>query len=343
MRVVGGPHQIGDADQFARDDSDPVILEGGVDLAAEIVAWRVRDGPVALQETVTVVGVVGALQQMRYPSDVVLDRYDLEFGKALQDPAQDQVHERLFDTMMHRYVVLHDADFFGVRGGRAAPFRHHVQADRHAGLLSHRPKAVVNRIVVGRFGRRLTPNHRALKPFGGDPGELLGPHHGVVKRDGRDSGQAVRIVGAVLGQPVVVGAEARLAQLAVFELEQPHPETGVDYFGGHAVALLVLDSFHRVPSPRPHVSVTLTHLVLEFPGVHAGYREGRDRQPLHPLGHEVIPRVAVEFFHHVRRPVRKTVLDARRPDVWWFDNVGVCRYYSLLRHDRFPWVKLLRF
>ena len=49
-------------------------------------------------------------------------------------------------------------------------------------------------------------------------------------------------------------------QVAVFVVAQHHAERGIDDFGGHAIALLVVEAGHRVPAAAVEVGEAVTRL-----------------------------------------------------------------------------------
>ena len=75
MRKVRRPHQVLHPDKVARDHTDPIILKSGRDLAAKIVARRIRNR-LLLEVAIFLVGMIKALEKMRKPPDVVLYRDD---------------------------------------------------------------------------------------------------------------------------------------------------------------------------------------------------------------------------------------------------------------------------
>src|SRR5208282_4101439 len=182
--------------------------------------------------------MVEALEKMRYPSDVVFDRYELEIGEAFEHAGENNFGERSLDRMMQRGVAFHHA----LKIAAAATLSQDMQAERSAEIVRHRPEWIVRRVAVRTLGRRRAPDHRAAQAFFRGPTELLDSFERIVERNHRDSRQAPRAVRAVIGQPIVVRPKARRAQFAVLHLKQPHPKARIEHLARDAVALLVFDS-----------------------------------------------------------------------------------------------------
>src|SRR5262249_7730283 len=82
-------------------------------------------------------------------------------------------------------------------------------------------------------------------------------------------------------EPVIVKAKAGMLQFGITESEERHPERCIEHFSFHAINVLVLDSFGRVPSARACRLIAPFHVLLEFLAAAASaeatrYRERRD-------------------------------------------------------------------
>src|SRR5580692_534085 len=108
MREVRSPHQVLDADKMARHDADAIVLKSGSDLASKIIARLIRDR-LSFEVAIFLKRMVEALEKVRNPTDVVLDRHEPEFGEPFQHAGEDNFSERPFDRMMQRGVAFHHA------------------------------------------------------------------------------------------------------------------------------------------------------------------------------------------------------------------------------------------
>ena len=96
------------------------------------------------------------------------------------------------------------------------------------------------------IGSGLRPDHRAAHALFGDPRKLGHRRRNIFQRDEPQRNQALGVVAAILGGPVVERAEAGGAQLGVIQPEQRHPHRRVDDLGLNAVAVQVLEPVGRV-------------------------------------------------------------------------------------------------
>ena len=83
MREVRTPHQVFDADEMPRHHPDAIVLKRCSDLSSKIVAGRIRDR-LLFEIAIFLKRVVEALEKMRYPSDVIFDRHELEIGETFE-------------------------------------------------------------------------------------------------------------------------------------------------------------------------------------------------------------------------------------------------------------------
>src|SRR5439155_7435268 len=79
-------------------------------------------------------------------------------------------------------------------------------------------------------------------------------------RDQRDAHEPLRVVAAVLGEPVVVDVKARPLQLRVLQPEQPERQRRVEHLAVHTVGILVLHPRRGVPATGERVAVTFARL-----------------------------------------------------------------------------------
>src|SRR5271155_5422828 len=180
--------------------------------------------------------------------------------------------------MMERRVAFHHA----LKIAAAAPFGQDMQADRRLEVVCHGPKWIVRRVAVGTFGRRRTPNHRAAETLVRRPREFLDAFERIVERNHRDSRQPPRAMRTIVGEPIVVRAKARRAQVTVFHLKQTHPEARIQHLARDTVALLILDSQLGVPPAWPDAGVTTRHLFGKVFWIDAGDGEACDREGAKP-------------------------------------------------------------
>src|SRR5213593_2513924 len=83
VRIVGGPHELVDADEVAVGDPDVVVDVGAIHLALEVLAGlpgELEAGRVAT----ALEGAVHPLQVVRQPAAVVLRRDDLQIWEAVE-------------------------------------------------------------------------------------------------------------------------------------------------------------------------------------------------------------------------------------------------------------------
>src|SRR3984893_9696347 len=90
MREIVGPHQAAEVAHVLHLEGHPVVLEGQVDIFAEILTGQLRDRPRGEPVAMAVVVVVHLADVVRRPPGVRLDTHHLEPGMALEDAAQDE-------------------------------------------------------------------------------------------------------------------------------------------------------------------------------------------------------------------------------------------------------------
>src|SRR6266481_5333862 len=138
------------------------------------------------------------------------------------------------------------------------------------------------------LGRRGTPNHRAAESLLRGAGQLRNSVERIVERDHRDSRQPARTMRAIVGQPIVVGAETRCAQLAVLYLKETHREARVQDLAADAVAILILDARDWIPRARPDPGIAARHPLREIFRIDARDCEACDRERAESFGDEEI-------------------------------------------------------
>src|SRR5579875_63533 len=114
-------------------------------------------------------------------------------------------------------------------------------------------------------GRRCAPDHRAPKSKSGHALQLARAVRDVFKRNQSDADQAVGIVFAKVGQPVVIDFETGGLQLSVVDTEQRHPQCGVKHLGHDTVDLLVLKALRRIPMALGIVTLGLLDEIDQLP------------------------------------------------------------------------------
>src|ERR1700734_2736280 len=124
MRKVRSPHQVLDAYKMARYYSDAIVLKRRCDLASKIIARWIRER-FSFEVSIFLKRMVEALEKVRNPADVVLDRHEPEFRKPFQHTGEDNFGERPLDRTMQHCVAFHQAEQIAA----AAPLSEDVQAD----------------------------------------------------------------------------------------------------------------------------------------------------------------------------------------------------------------------
>src|SRR5713226_5904870 len=125
---------------------------------------------------------------------------------------------------------------------------------------------------------------------------------------------------AEFGHPIVVGREARLLEPWVVQAEQRHTECGVEDLGFDSVDVLVLNSFHRVPTARPATFVAfLPGLgeILRLIPCGKATSDGKGPNALDGEEGALLPLVALD---HTRSSVLIFVVQALLPQIGWLHH-----------------------
>ncbi len=129
----------------------------------------------------------------------------------------------------------------------------------------------------------------------------------------------------MLGEPVVEGTEARVAELVVLEPEEPQTDRGVEDLGFDPFAVELRRPGDRVVGPFGYVGpapfeseARLRILVLRLGG-HEPDQGRRIALPINDVG------IAVLFAHHVGSTITELPVDAGRPDIRWLGDVRIGR------------------
>ena len=249
-------------------------------------------GPRLQPVAVPVERVVHAIHEVRHPAGIGLDADHLEVRVALEDAAED---EHGHDVLAAPHDGQEAADLRAP--GLLALRSQDVEAQRQVELDGGLPERVVHRRVVV-LHRRQARHHHPAQPQCLDGLQVLdallrGAHRGLAAAQ-----EPVRRVGAVVGDPAVVGVEGRLLQVVVVDVAEHHAHRGVDDLGGDAVGILLGEPRRRVPSTAVEL-LEAGALGADLGGVLAGGGDqthgDRHRGTLH---HEhVAHRVAT--VHHV--------------------------------------------
>src|SRR5262249_8227570 len=147
----------------------------------------------------------------------------------------------------------------------------------------------------------------------------------VLERDEARAVEPARLVPAVLGEPAVVGIEARALELAVGHPEERHAEARGEQLGGDAGELLVGDAREGVPAARPRLLVALAEDLLQRLARAPGGEAARDREGRRALGDEEPARARTGVLDDARRAVAVAPVEALPPEVRGLRHVGVRR------------------
>jgi hypothetical protein len=195
-----------------------------------------------------------------------------------------------------------------------------VERQRQAEVDGGLPKRIVARVVVvGLAGK--ARHHHAAQPEVLHLAQILDALGGVAHRRLADAEQAIAVRLAVLGDPQVVGVEARLHEVAVLVVADRHADGGVEDLAGDPVALLIVQPSFGIPAAAMQLlELDAEHgqLFGALPG--GGDHSHRDRV-LHPRDHEDVAELVVA--HDVRRSIAKHGIDARRISIRRLGDVGV--------------------
>ena len=94
VRIVGGPHQVVDAQDMPLGHAEGVLLEGGGHVLLPIEAGELLQHVVVVP-TMAVLHGIETTEIERDPAEPRLDQYDLEPREALEDAAHDPVGDDL--------------------------------------------------------------------------------------------------------------------------------------------------------------------------------------------------------------------------------------------------------
>ena len=168
----------------------------------------------------------------------------------------------------------------------------------------------------------------ALRSSSCDPGVY------VFERDQGDGVQALRVVRAELGNPVVIDPEAGALQVRVLQTKQRHAQGGVQHLGLHAVNVLVLEALGRIPAAGPGRLIALVQMVFEFLAAAAGAKAARNRKGL-DVGRDKDIRRFSGVFDDLGGLVAVFFIQALLPQIGRFHHVRVGRYDLDLCHGVF--------
>ena len=117
---------------------------------------------------------------------------------------------------------------------------------------------------------------------------------------------------AELGDPAVVGLEARLLEVAVAVVAEHHPDGRVDHLGGHAVGGLVGEAGRRVPAATVEVLEPVAGLPDLLGRLAGGGRGAEHDRALEAVDHEHVAELAgVDEPGRPVPPGRVDVVDVR--------------------------------
>ena len=308
-----------------------ILLERGEDVPAkEAAREHVGVGeppPVRPAGRAVGVGVVEPLQEERDPAQLVLDRADPQAGKPLEHAGEDQFGERLADLEVRvdehrgRHVLHVEPEGVGADAGVGA-LGGDVERQRHLQVLGGGPEPVVLRRPVRLPRWRGDRDQRPAEAHPTASLQLGGGVVDVVDVDHRHALEAARVLGAELGQPVVVGLHRDGDDVADRHPEQHQPLARVQDRTPHAVELVLREVPARILDRRAHLG--------EGPGGPQVVRvlleavTGLDPEERHRLVAVDVPPVAVVAGHHLGQPVLETAPPAG-PEVGGLDDVGVGR------------------
>ena len=184
------------------------------------------------------------------------------------------------------------------------------------------------------IARRLGPDHGAPDAFFGAAFELFGAGLNIFERNQTQRQEALRIVAAIFGGPVVIGRETGGPQLDIVEHIQRHAHRGVDRLGDHAVPVLILNPGGRVPD-RSRSLVHAFFVVLGQVGRrHASAKEGCDREGRDVFAHKILARFAVQIFDGVGRLIPELLVQAFLPHAGRFDKMRIRGNNTVVCHTR---------
>src|SRR2546425_4450934 len=317
MGIVGGPHDVLHSDELPAGYPYPISDERREDLAPEVFTRRELQRR-RIEIPVLFLGLVQLLQKEGQPAHLVLCRDELQVGEPLQHAGEDQHDQRALHLMAEdgRTDVAVQGLF-----DRQAAFRAHardaVQADRNVDLLRRSPEGIVVGRAVGPVFRRGSPDEGALQTSTGTASQLLRRLVDVIQGDQPKTGQPLRRIGTVLGQPVVVDTETGALQRRVCEPELAKSKGRVDHVRLDAVEIHVLDALGRVPAAGTYVLVRRSlkeprELLGLLSGPHALGKMDGSNSLQHEIGYRTLRGLVL---HHPWRALAELLVDALHPEV----------------------------
>src|SRR5258708_3430533 len=195
-----------------------------------------------------VVCMIHPVHIVRYPSGVSLDAYYFQLWMALENSAENECADDVLASADDRQeaVELGPAGLKVVAAaGQDVKAERHLEIDR--GLIERR----IDRTLVV-LERGVARHHDALEPEIFHLAQIRDAFLDRTHRSLSGSYQTIRVRGAVLAYPQVVGVEASLLVIEVAMVAEHHADGGIDDFGGDAVAILVGHPRIGIPSAAMH-------------------------------------------------------------------------------------------
>src|SRR5262249_5641107 len=155
-----------------------------------------------------------------------------------------------------------------------------------------------------------------------------GGRHVIAGNEGGDAFEPARVIGAELGQPVIVRPENGLEELRVGHRVESNRGAGEEDVDVNAIEIGILGTGSREPPARPLVIDHATELFR----IPAGRLVAGVAQ-VHALAE---PEVAFTKALDVWRPVLQSLREPRCPQIRWLHDVGVTRVDGV-RTNR-PWL-----
>src|SRR3989441_8520655 len=153
------------------------------------------------------------------PAAVALEEGDAEAGVALEDAAHAHADARLHHLERVAHHVTHDPpveSLAGLLDVRHLPGAAFVEADRHAEALELGPERVVVRVMPVAAVDRVRAHEHGPEPELRHGAARLGDGRvDVVRREHGGAEQPRRVLGAEVGEPLVVRARDRGGELGV--------------------------------------------------------------------------------------------------------------------------------
>ena len=185
-----------------------------------------------------------------------------------------------------------------------------VETERQPKRHRRLPERVPHRVVVVRLRAGIPRHHHATKAGRFDRLEVGDPFLDGAQRGLTAPEEPIRSSGAVLGDPPVVGVEARSLVVDVRVAAQHHPHRRVQDLRSDPVAVLVGEPHGRVVTGLVEL-VELDTLLGQFPCRRAGGGDQPHRhRRLHTGQHEHV--ASYRILDHVRRCVAVRPVDVSR-------------------------------